>query len=586
MDRSSIILSIAISALFISNFAFRESSYLSPTLLIELDMLGMASAILFFFAYHQRNKRIARHIVVSQYALAAIALIFLILSFQLVGIATAISIVALYLISFLSKRLKSYQLYAAIIITIVVASSFSYVAVSGLRKSQWDGVDEIAFNYYASYLLIHGVNPYTANMQPILKNYGTLPTYLLNGTIETAYDYPALSFLPVLFLGTLKLKSFLIFISIIMFISTLIAFLVYRESKYNKAVLIPIAVWLLITYIYIGTINQYVAIGIFMLLAYTTRKNIIVSSIFMGLAASTIQLAWFVIPFFLILSFREHGKEALIRSIAVVTITFLVVNSYFIAIAPVSFFKNVFGLFGTSSLVLYGPTLPQTLLGIYPVPIWYSAVVSVVALLSLMALFYLYTETLRPLMAIAPAYIFYLAWRNLPMYGLAFVPLFIVLCYGKETKGPNDLVKNRMYIPLVLAGIVLIAIILAVYSHNQYMNANTIVVNSAMPIMDRTGAPNATYVINSIVVNVTNNGRSYENVTFFLITNEPWKDGIYLGDNHTGVAPMSSASYTFTYNGYTNSSSTKLYIMAFSKDYITSRIFNLSLNGNGHRSTQ
>lgn len=517
--------------------------------------------------------------IVSPYIVLAIVLFFLLISFQLVGLAVIISLAGIYSIALLSKRLKSYRFYLAAAIIILIASSLAYASVSSLRTGNWKGVDEVAFNYYASYLLLHGSNPYTTSMLPMLARYNITPTFLLNGSTESAYDYPALSFLPVAILPEIiplqNLHNFLAFIAILVFLSTLIAFIIYRKSKYNKFVLVPIAVWLIATYAFLGTIDQYMAVSLFLVIAYTERKNLVLSSIFLGLAASTIQLAWFALPFFYILVAREKGNGAFIKSILISLLVFLLINSYFIIISPASFLKDMFGIFGTSKLLLYGPNIMQVLLRSYGVMLWYPAIVSIMALLLFIVLFYLYTATLKPLIAMAPAFIFFLSWRNLPMYGLAFVPLILVLCYENEKSKLKDLIKDGRYIALSITAFAIISILLAVYSHGVYTKDNTIVINSVIPSVQ---VANGAYNFNGITLNISNNGNSYENVSLFMINRYPSKDGIFLSPALGSIAPHTSKEYPIDFQVQSVASNTSIYIIAFSNDYMTNREININLS--------
>ncbi len=47
-----------------------------------------------------------------------------------------------------------------------------YVAlVFGMWNRVFTGTDEITFAYYANYLLVHGINPYTTNMDAIINQH-------------------------------------------------------------------------------------------------------------------------------------------------------------------------------------------------------------------------------------------------------------------------------------------------------------------------------------------------------------------------------------------------------------------------------
>jgi uncharacterized membrane protein len=575
MERSGIIIAIAVALLFIANIMFLESSYFNPIEIATLNLIGLASAALFFIAYNQRGKSIRLGFKLNAYALIAVVAFFLLIAFQLIGLAVLITIAALYIIAYLSKRMKGSRLQFAIFAIIIITSLLAYWSVYTLRGTSWKGIDEIAYNYFAAYKLLHGSNPYTASMLPILTTHNIPPTYLLNGSIEMAYDYPAFSFLPILFLGLFNLHSVLIFIAVVAFITTLSAFIVYRKSRYNILVLLPLAAWLVFTYLFIGTIDQYIAVSVFLVVAYTERKRPILSGICIGLAASTIQLAWFAIPFIFILMLREEGSNKLFKSIAVSALTFLAINGYFIAIAPHQFFTNIFGLFGTSKLLLAGTNIMQLLVTSYGVPLWYPATLSAIVLLASMVLFYFYTATLRPFIALVPAFIFMLSWHNFLMYGLAFVPLIIIICYEKDGKGAKDLVRNKKYIAVAFEVLIIASVVLALYAHSVYVSSNTLEIKGITPLVQSAQSANS-YEINGMRLSLANNDDHYENVSFFIINRYNLKDGIFLSSYLGGVPPHSIRNYTLNYTAKNITGNTEVYIMAFSTDYIRSGTFGIN----------
>ncbi|MDE1871070.1 MAG: hypothetical protein KGI06_02410 [Candidatus Micrarchaeota archaeon] len=567
MDRSSLILSFAILALYVANVKIGEITYFYPLHIILLNILGLSAAIAFFLAYSQRGKGIKLPLKGNGMVIIASVLFFFVISFQLVGVAVLITIVALLLSEYPSRKLRGYRLYISSFLIIILAFALVYAMLYPLRGLNWKGIDEIAYNYYASYLLLHGTNPYTVSMLPILSAHNITPTYLLNGSVETAYDYPAFSFLPVLFMGLFDLRNFIGFVGIVAFITIAVAFIIYRKANYSRMALLPVAVWLLVTYIFLGTIDQYIAVAFFLLIAYTERRNIMLSGIFMGLAASTIQLSWFALPFFFVLVLREKGKEAMLKSIMVTILIFLLANSYFIIAAPKQFLMNILGLFGTSKLLLEGTNIAQVFVRSYGVALWYPAVLSLLAFAVFLALFYLYTYTLKPMLAVAPAFIFMLSWHNFLLYSLPFVPLLILLCYETRKENVKDIARNRSYIPIALGILVLVAVALAIYAHSVYARDNTISINGASVSLGYSGN---TYGFNGININVTNNGDSLENITFFMVTEQNGRDAVFQSVYLNGTAPHSTKVYSLPYNVQSLSGSTRIFILAFSSDYIRS----------------
>ncbi|MGI0100531.1 MAG: glycosyltransferase family 87 protein [Candidatus Micrarchaeaceae archaeon] len=567
MDRTPVILCLAIFALYISDIGFMEQLYFHPALIVALCLLGLVSAALFMFAYGQRGKKLALPIKANRYILAILVAFFLLIGFELIGAAVLFTVAALLAIGMLSRRLERKKLYAASIMIIVIASCATYASLYSTRNGV--GIDEAAFNYYASYLLLHGANPYTATMTPVLQKYNIIPTYQLNGSIESSYDYPALSFMPIAFLaGHMPGSSRYIaleFAAMIVLVSIISASIVYKETKYGAPALIPIAVWLLATYISATTIDQYISVSLLLLLAYIYRKKIVLSGILLGLSASVTQLSWFALPFFYILVMKERNGTEALKSVAVSAVVFLLANSYFIIASPAHFFGNVFGLFGSSKLLLYGTNIAQVFVTLYMMPLWYPELLSIAVLLCALVMFYLYTRTLKLMLALVPAFIFMLTWRNLPIYGLAFVPLIIVMCYEKDSGRPRDMLKGRRAIAIACAAIVLAIALSALYVHAIYVKSDTISVNSVMPLPRRINGTYATYAIN---LSVSNNGDSYENVSFFVLSGNPGKAAIDTASSLGGIRPLSQRSYTLNFSAEGVSSNTRIFVMAFSKEYM------------------
>jgi uncharacterized membrane protein len=255
---------------------------------------------------------------------------------------------------------------------------------------------------------------------------------------------------------------------------------------------------------------------------------------------------------------------------AVALAVFLIINAYFIAIGPRHFISDIFSLLGQSKLLLVGTDIMQVFVRSYGVPLWYPTVISVAFLLATLVLFYLYTNTLKPFIALIPAFVFMLTWHNFLMYSLAYVPLIIILCYEKDKTNVKDLLKNRTYISASFIAMALVFIVLAVYAHSIYQKENTISINSAVPSLS---SSNGLYMINGMTVNVTNNASHYENVSFFFINRHPAIDGIFLADNLSGIPPHSTKTYMFHYNVSNVTANSSIYMMAFSTDYITSSEF-------------
>jgi hypothetical protein len=267
MDRSSIFATLAIIMLFFIYVSALRYAYFLINEIVITNILGLVAAIFLYLAYTQRGKAIKPSKKVSIPLLLGIVLFFILIIFRYLGSAVIVSTVGIMVFGHFSKKMKSHRLYAFIIAGVIITSIFTCALVLRMWGPSWRGVDEITYGYYASYFVLHGKDPYTINMAPSLTQYNTPATIQLNGTVEGAYNYPALSLFPTILLSLLNLYGYVNVAMIAAFITIAISFLIYYKSNYNAAVLLPIVAWLFASYDTVPTINQYLAVGVFLVLA-------------------------------------------------------------------------------------------------------------------------------------------------------------------------------------------------------------------------------------------------------------------------------------------------------------------------------
>jgi len=499
-------------------------------------------------------------------------------AFALVFGAVIISTVALYLIGRLMEKMEKrnrMRAYLFIAVALVVTALAAYLFMYGFSRSSWSGVDELAFNYYASYLFIHGVNPYTQSMQPIISQRGIVPSLLVNGTYEYAYDYPALSFLAYVPITALGITNFFSFIFVLVFLSIVAAFAVYQSSGFSKKALLPAAAWLGLSYSLVSVSNTYLAVSVFLLFAYLYRKKSLLAGAFLGLAASTTQLAWFALPFFYVLTLKEDGLKKAAKRIAVSVLVFLAINSYFIALSPRATLVNMFALFGTSKLPFYGPNLMEYLLAYYPVPYAFSTIISVISLLFALVVFYFYQRSAHYILAIVPMFIFFLSWRSISIYSISYVPLLLALLYSDKEEKARGTLKNANLIPIGIVALVILFAVIAVLMHASYAKQDTLQINRIMPVVYTS---QQYFSLGSIFVNVTNNGNANETVTFDIASRSPNQQAYVLGSTLSQLAPGQSFNYQINFQLPLVNNNTRLFVFAFSKDYTAHAQLNFSLN--------
>ena len=151
--------------------------------------------------------------------------------------------------------------------------------------------------------------------------------------LETKLSYPAGCFLlpaPFILMGVDDLR--IIFLILIL---PALAYVVLKAPKNLRllligAILISLEIWNSVAAGETGSLCFP-----FLLLAWVLpRKHLWLSALFMGVAVATKQVAWFFMPFYLILIFRTMGIRRVLSVLAIVAGVFLVFNLPFIISDP------------------------------------------------------------------------------------------------------------------------------------------------------------------------------------------------------------------------------------------------------------
>lgn len=603
MDKSHLVLALAIIDLCLSFVLFTNQQYFSAYAMAGILVLAAFSAALFFLPYTKRAAGRMNLIFIFSLA-ASLLLIYLEGSWDgassqqlyavgsaslLVFTAVAATLAGLYAMGRRMRDLKGKWKYAVFAAAVVAIAAMSYGIMYGLSATNWNAVDEIVYNYYAGSLFMHGINPYTVSMLPMVEQAGVIPTSMLNGTYESSYDYPALSFLSFFPLSTLSLIQFIQSLTfLIILFSVFAAALLYVRSGYDSHVLIPMAVWLAASYALVGVYTTYLAVTVFLFLAYTEKDRMLVSSIFIGLAASVTQLAWFALPFFLILTLKSRGRRGLATQALASFLVFAAINAYFVYESPATVLGSVFGLFGPTKLLFYGPNITQFFIAFYPVSIFYPAFISVIAFIVLIAVFYLYDRELLPLLALVPMFIFFLSWRNIVIYGLSFVPILLAMYYVREkehAKRKEHRKTSAGYAKIAVSALAIIGIASAVYAHWIYTQQNPISIVNSTPIIYVTGqsqSPNGySYVLGGILLKAARS-ESAGTVSFYVASRNPDYEEYFLGQMQANANAsnknVTEGNYTLDYQLPLIDNGTQLFVVAFSDGYITSKHIGLALD--------
>jgi hypothetical protein len=153
----------------------------------------------------------------------------------------------------------------------------------------------------------------------------------------------------------------------------------------------------------------------FLLLAWVLyRRNLWISAVFMALAVTTKQTAWFLLPFYLIVIFRTMDAKRTLGVIGIIVGIFVAANAWFIASDPSLWLASVFApvtenMFplgvGIISLVTSGIVMVES-------PLLFN-IIELVIFLSAIVWYYFncrrYPDT-APVLSVLPLFF---AWRSL-----------------------------------------------------------------------------------------------------------------------------------------------------------------------------
>ena len=146
-----------------------------------------------------------------------------------------------------------------------------------------------------------------------------------------------------------------------------------------------------------------------------------------------------------------------------------------------------------------------------------------------------------------------------------------------------DLLKDRR--PIVYA-VVLLAVLfaaMAVYSHTAYTENPVLSMRSVLPILYGQPGFVGPFNLGGIRINVVNNGSSTEPVSFYIVSRSPNGEKYILSTQmNVSIGPQmlqahSSQNYTLPYRLPLVNNSTKIYVFAFSPDYISSKEYQIDL---------
>jgi hypothetical protein len=179
--------------------------------------------------------------------------------------------------------------------------------------------------------------------------------------------------------------------------------------------------------------------GILLLIGYAEWRRPWTSPLAMGLAVATRQMAWFFVPFYLIVVTREFGLREAVRRTSLIALTFLALNAPFIVQSPASYVSSVMGpmtdpMFplGVGIIALFVsnvvPMLPKLAFTLAELAAWTGSVFA-------FARFRLLTPASGVMLAGLPLFF---AWRSLITYFYLVPLLALAVTMAESTSRPAE----------------------------------------------------------------------------------------------------------------------------------------------------
>jgi uncharacterized membrane protein len=310
------------------------------------------------------------------------------------------------------------------------------------------GTDEGAFVHYAAELLRRGIDPYGPNLLPGMRQFGvpiSWATFTMDGHTISTLGYPPLSVL--LTAVTLSISGHAEAVVVVnmgaLCLSAVLGFILLPAEWRAMAVLATVGMPALIEHAFIG-VNAIMVLPLMVVVVHrwtavgrrgSLSRGDIIRAICLGLAASTQQIVWFVIPFLLAgMILLRRGElpwrsaiGVVARYTAVAGAVFAMVNLPFAVWDPGTWATGI-----TGPLFQQALPLGQGLIGLSAfagVGGGELMLFSLGGLLLLAAMFVAYVLQFRRIGSacfILPAAAFYLTTRSLMVYFAVPVVFWIV----------------------------------------------------------------------------------------------------------------------------------------------------------------
>ncbi len=341
--------------------------------------------------------------------------------------------------------------------------------------------DGTSLDTNAASLLLQGRNPYTdSSMLDIARRFGIQPNWttplragefanrldyptmvefqtvmdtdLKNGSapeFESRVSYPALAFLTLVPFTWLKFYNVLPFYLLCYALLVAIAWKVARPELRPWVLLLAMANVPMWSSTISGNLDIFYTLLI--VVAWLLRNYRWWSAVFLGLAVASKQIAWFFIPFYLIMTWRHYGLTEAVRRSVIAGVVGLVFNLPFILWDPQAWFAGVLAPIADPMFPMGIGLIELNITHILPYfPSWvYEALEGVAMILTLVCYWRVCRKHPEAAMLLATLPLVF-AWRSLPSYFYCTIYPIFVLMIARSL--PNQYGVRRRTAPFLFGG--------------------------------------------------------------------------------------------------------------------------------------
>jgi uncharacterized membrane protein len=352
------------------------------------------------------------------------------------------------------------------LILLVIGSIVAMIAVVQWFFPPAYSNDGTSLDTNAAQLLLEGKNPYTdSNILDVVRRFNIEPgwtTPLREGqfagrldypsivdfrsTFDTALkaqkapefesrvSYPALAFLTLVPFALLKMTNVLPFYLLSYILLVWIAWKVTRNELKPWLLLLALANIPMLSAAMSGNLDIFYIL--LLVLAWLLREKRWPSVLFLGLALASKQLAWFFVPFYLILIWRQHGPREALGRVLIAGGVALAINLPFIIWNPVAWLNGVLAPIADPMFPLGVGIVNLSSYHLLPyLPSWFYLSLEAGAMAVMLAYYWRICRACPEAAMLLATLPLFLAWRSLPSYfACTAFPIFVLMVARTKQK--------------------------------------------------------------------------------------------------------------------------------------------------------